>query len=61
MKQAVHKMSSGNPMPLIGLGTAAINTVEPYVSADKLGYRHFDTAKKYDNEHVIGEALSKCF
>ena len=28
--------------------------------ATKAGYRHFDTAKLYDNEKVIGQAIKSC-
>jgi len=45
-------------MPRIGMGTAALDTVPPYLSAIKLGYRYFDTAMWYDNEHIVGQALT---
>jgi diketogulonate reductase-like aldo/keto reductase len=46
-------------MPAIGLGTYKLTNdknaiVQAIVSA---GYRHIDTASKYDNEELVGEAI----
>ncbi|MBE8215569.1 MAG: aldo/keto reductase [Endozoicomonadaceae bacterium] len=55
---------SNNRMPPIGLGTWEI---EPYAAHDailsalKIGYRHFDCAKFYNNQSAIGEALQYAF
>jgi diketogulonate reductase-like aldo/keto reductase len=27
---------------------------------DEIGYRHIDTAKAYNNEHLVGEAIRTC-
>ena len=48
-------------MPVIGLGTfrsrddVVISTVKSAVLEN--GYRHIDTAKVYENEEVVGDAL----
>lgn len=44
-------------MPVIGFGTAGINSVETFQTAIKVGYRHIDTATLYKNEEFIGEAI----
>jgi diketogulonate reductase-like aldo/keto reductase len=44
-------------MPTMGFGTSGIYSVEPFVNAIKNGYRHIDTAKRYENEQFIGEAI----
>ena len=44
-------------MPLVGFGTSAILEVQPFLSALKVGYRHIDTATRYQNEQIIGEAI----
>ena len=49
-------------MPVIGMGTYAIEDVDTYFKAIvEVGYRHIDTASFYKNEEVIGEALQKVF
>jgi alcohol dehydrogenase (NADP+) len=59
------KLSTGDSMPVIGLGTFGSD----HVSADQvaiavrqailLGYRHIDCASVYGNEHKIGPVLSE--
>jgi len=54
-------LNNGNPMPLVGLGTYKLeNIVESVKNAIKLGYRLIDTAKLYQNEVQIGEAINDC-
>lgn len=50
------------PLPSIGLGTYHIDdekAVDIFKMAYQLGYRHFDTATFYQNEHFLGEALKE--
>src|SRR3546814_9828178 len=47
-------------MPQLGLGTWPMNDAETaaaVASAIGLGYRHIDTAEKYDNETGVGEGV----
>lgn len=59
------KLTSGQEMPVIGLGTSSFtdNEVEDvFVRAiTEIGYRHIDTASFYKNEEQIGRALKKVF
>ena len=55
------KLSNGVELPLFGLGTYAsknqaemANLIRAALDA---GYRHIDTAKFYENEKLIGDAL----
>jgi diketogulonate reductase-like aldo/keto reductase len=54
---------SGSSMPAIGLGTfgsdryAGLDIAAAVMSAASVGYRHFDCASVYGNEHLIGHAL----
>lgn len=54
------QLSDGNKIPVIGLGTykALAGEVEQAVKdAIDIGYRHIDTAYRYDNEKEIGRAI----
>jgi len=54
---------TGARMPAIGLGTfgsdrfSGEQIAEAALGAASVGYRHFDCAKVYDNEHLIGASL----
>ena len=54
-------LADGNSMPLLGLGTWAAKgggeTRDAVANALEAGYRHIDTAKMYDNERDVGEAV----
>ena len=58
-------LASGARMPGIGLGTFGSDAVdgnaiaEAVLDAGRLGYRHFDCAAVYSNEHLVGPALQK--
>ena len=57
-------LSSGYQIPLVGLGTwkSEKGQVSFAVSAAlKAGYRHFDCASVYENEHEVGESLQQAF
>lgn len=54
------RLRTGQLMPKIGVGTwqvrgdAAMQQINDAIAA---GYRHIDTAARYNNEHEIGQAL----
>ncbi|KAJ8317705.1 hypothetical protein KUTeg_005609 [Tegillarca granosa] len=57
------KMSDGNSIPVLGLGTLELRGTEQAEiavnAAIDAGYRYFDTAFHYENEKEIGDALYK--
>jgi diketogulonate reductase-like aldo/keto reductase len=59
-KRAVH---TGARMPVVGLGTFGSDSVSgetvaaAVLEAARVGYRHFDCASVYGNEHLIGRSL----
>jgi len=59
------QLSSGDRIPGIGLGTFGSDHITgdqvaaAVVGAASVGYRHFDCASVYSNEHLVGEALEK--
>lgn len=57
------KFYNGNKMPILGLGTFKMKDEsilkDVIKEAYRLGYRHFDTAKMYENEHMIGMAIKE--
>jgi diketogulonate reductase-like aldo/keto reductase len=57
------KLSDGNEIPIIGLGTFGIGNdtqvTKVIVNAIEIGYRAIDTAYDYDNEKAIGEGVKK--
>lgn len=58
---------TGVHMPAIGLGTfgsdhvSAVEVAAAVEGAAAIGYRHFDCASVYSNEHQIGYALQQVF
>ena len=58
-------LNSGQKMPVIGLGTAAIplpplESLTPiFIDGFEAGFRHFDTAAMYGTEEPIGQAVAK--
>jgi len=56
-------LASGAAIPVVGLGTFGSDSVtgeavaEAVVEAARVGYRHFDCASVYGNEHLIGPSL----
>ena len=57
------KLNDGNHIPQVGLGLWNIKDQAQFSTAFKTaietGYRHFDTAQLYGNEHFLGEAWKK--
>lgn len=63
MEIPTYKLLSGRTIPLIGLGTYMITGKESVKNvldmALTIGYRAFDTAAMYENEHEIGLAIKE--
>ncbi len=62
MEQTV-QLNSGQSMPLLGLGTYALQgrvAEESILQAVEIGYRLFDSAQMYANEREVGRALRAC-
>lgn len=65
-KNVYTELNNGVKMPLLGYGTFLAEEEKALYDAIvyavvEVGYRHIDTAKLYNNEHIIGEALKECF
>ncbi|CAG9765211.1 unnamed protein product [Ceutorhynchus assimilis] len=54
-------LDNGHTLPLVGFGTSTISDEKDLNEALKAGYRHFDTATLYKNEHIIGRVLKSWF
>eukprot|EP01111_Echinosteliopsis_oligospora_P004167 TRINITY_DN1661_c0_g1_i1.p1 TRINITY_DN1661_c0_g1~~TRINITY_DN1661_c0_g1_i1.p1 ORF type:complete len:295 (-),score=64.15 TRINITY_DN1661_c0_g1_i1:107-991(-) len=57
---ATFTLNNGQTIPVLGLGTWEIygkDVIQPVKSALALGYRHIDTAKWYENEKELGQAV----
>lgn len=55
------KLNNGNLIPAIGLGCYELprnQTAKIVTEALKIGYRHFDTAVLYGNEHEVGQGIA---
>ncbi|KAH9331653.1 hypothetical protein KI387_003761, partial [Taxus chinensis] len=62
----IMELNTGAKIPLLGLGTGAVNQIEDEIKAAvaaalQVGYRHFDTSKVYGSERALGEALNAAF
>ena len=58
------KLASGRMMPVAAFGTFHSDWAQDYmkdatVEAIRLGWRHLDTARAYENEEVVGEAIQE--
>lgn len=56
------KLNNGVEMPQLGFGVWQVpndEVVEPVLKALEVGYRSIDTAKIYENERGVGEAITK--
>jgi alcohol dehydrogenase (NADP+) len=57
------RLASGAAIPVVGLGTFGSDSVdgatvaEAVLEAARVGYRHFDCASVYGNEHLVGGSL----
>ena len=56
-----YNLSNGNQIPKIGFGTWLLEEGEECYNAVadalRLGYRHIDTARAYENEASVGRAV----
>jgi len=53
-------LNNGNTIPQIGFGTSPLNdrkVVPAVIAALEAGYRHIDTAYKYNNERGVGQGI----
>ena len=54
------RLSDGNTIPQLGFGTSPLNdreVIPAVVAAIEAGYRHIDTAYKYQNERGVGQGI----
>jgi 2,5-diketo-D-gluconate reductase A len=57
------RLNNGVSIPQLGLGTYQIpeaDTKDLVLTALEAGYRHVDTARAYDNERGVGQAVREC-
>jgi len=60
MNSPTIRLNDGNTIPQIGLGTSPLNDEEVaplVVAAIEAGYRHIDTAYRYNNERGVGQGI----
>jgi diketogulonate reductase-like aldo/keto reductase len=54
-------LPDSRPIPQVGLGLWKVKDDQSFItafnSAYDAGYRHFDTAQAYNNEHLLGKAI----
>ena len=54
------RLNDGNTIPQIGFGTSPLNdseVVPAILAALEAGYRHIDTAYRYNNEKGVGQGI----
>ena len=62
MKTPTVLLNDGHSIPQLGLGTYDLRGeagAEVVSAAIGLGYRHLDTARRYDNEEAVGEGIRR--
>jgi 2,5-diketo-D-gluconate reductase A len=60
MSATTIRLNNGNTIPQIGFGTSPLNdrdVVPAVLAAIEAGYRHIDTAYKYNNERGVGQGI----
>ena len=60
MKVPIIRLNGGNMIPQLGFGTSPLNDREvrpAVIAAIEAGYRHIDTAYKYNNEKGVGQGI----
>lgn len=50
-------LENGTELPFLGFGTYLVKDERIILDALENGYRHIDTARRYENEKIIGNAL----
>ena len=53
-------LDKGVEMTFTGFGTYKVHDEKIILNALEAGYRHLDTARRYENEKMIGNALKDC-
>ena len=53
-------LDKGVELPFVGFGTYKVKDEKTILEALDAGYRHLDTARRYENEKMIGNALKEC-
>ena len=53
-------LDKGVELPFTGFGTYKVNDEKTILDALEAGYRHLDTARRYENEKIIGNAIKDC-
>ena len=53
-------LENGIELPYIGFGTYLVHEEKIILDALESGYRHLDTARRYENEKMIGNAIKNC-
>ena len=50
-------LENGTELPFLGFGTWLVKEEKIILDALASGYRHIDTARRYENEKMVGNAL----
>lgn len=53
-------LENGVELPFLGYGTYKVHDEKIILDALEAGYRHLDTARRYENEKMIGNAIKNC-
>ncbi|MBP3306640.1 MAG: aldo/keto reductase, partial [Anaerotignum sp.] len=53
-------LENGVELPFLGFGTYKVAEETIILDALEAGYRHLDTARMYQNEKMIGNAIKNC-